>query len=175
MRTRIELFIITCIRNSRMPFYHSCVYIFYHSCLHHMETPTPTPTPSPAPVAYSGTTGSRLPDRNVGLTFVITFALFFSKVKGATLSDRHPILAYLSLLLLEPILLLEQPNQCLCTVKPVFKTTWEIKTTWELRTATSVPRSIHHTEMGLRNKTSSEFRTVLYSPLGVPNSQVPLY
>ena len=29
------------------------------------------------------------------------------------------------------------------TVKPVFKTTWEIGTTWELRTATSVPRSIY--------------------------------
>ncbi len=61
------------------------------------------------------------------------------------------------------------------TVKPVFKSTWEIGTTWELRTATSGPRSIHHTEMGLRNKTTSEFRIVLYSPLVVPNSQVPLY
>ena len=48
-------------------------------------------------------------------------------------------------------------------------------TTWELRTATSVPRSIHDIEMDLRNKTTSEFRTVLDSPLGVPNSQVPLY
>ncbi len=28
--------------------------------------------------------------------------------------------------------------------------------------------------MNLRNKTTSEFRTVFYSPLGVPNSQVPL-
>ncbi len=29
------------------------------------------------------------------------------------------------------------------TVKPIFKTTWEIGTTWEIRTATSVPRHIH--------------------------------
>ena len=29
--------------------------------------------------------------------------------------------------------------------------------------------------MDLRNKTTSEFRTVFGSPLGVPNSQVPLY
>ena len=29
--------------------------------------------------------------------------------------------------------------------------------------------------MDLRNKTTSEFRTVLDSPLGDPNSQVPLY
>ena len=41
------------------------------------------------------------------------------------------------------------------TVKPVFKTIWEIGTTWELRTATSVPRSIHYIEMDLRNKTTS--------------------
>ncbi len=61
------------------------------------------------------------------------------------------------------------------TVKPVFKSTWEIGTTWELRTATLVPVSIRHTEMDLRNKTTAEFRTVLDSPLGVPNSQVPLY
>ncbi len=45
----------------------------------------------------------------------------------------------------------------------------------ELRTATSVPRSIQHIEKDLRNKTTSEFRTVLDSPLGVPNSQAPLY
>ncbi len=61
------------------------------------------------------------------------------------------------------------------TVKPVFKTTWEIGTTWELRTATSVPRSIHYIEMDLRNKTTSEFRTVIDSLLDVPNSQVSLY
>ncbi len=48
-------------------------------------------------------------------------------------------------------------------------------TTWELRAATSAPRSIHYIEMDLVNKTTSEFRTVSYSPLGVPNSQVPLY
>ena len=35
--------------------------------------------------------------------------------------------------------------------------------------------SILHIEMDLRNKTTSEFSTVLDSPLGVPNSQVPLY
>ncbi len=29
--------------------------------------------------------------------------------------------------------------------------------------------------MDLRNKTTSEFRTVFHSPLGVPNSQVPPY
>ncbi len=29
--------------------------------------------------------------------------------------------------------------------------------------------------MDLRNKTTSEFRTVFLSPLGVPNSQVSLY
>ncbi len=52
------------------------------------------------------------------------------------------------------------------TVKPVFKTTWEIGTTWELRTTTSVPRLIQHihVEMDLRNKTTSEFRTVFHSP-----------
>ncbi len=61
------------------------------------------------------------------------------------------------------------------TVKPSIKTTWEIGTPWELRTATSVPRSIHYIAMDLRNKTTSEFRTVFGSPLGVPNSQVPLY
>ncbi len=61
------------------------------------------------------------------------------------------------------------------TVKPVFKTTWEIGTPWELRTAASVPGSIHYIEMDLGNKTTSEFRTVFDSPLGIPNSQVPLY
>ncbi len=35
--------------------------------------------------------------------------------------------------------------------------------------------SIHYKEMDLRNKTTSEFRTVFDSPLGVPNFQVPLY
>ena len=58
------------------------------------------------------------------------------------------------------------------TVKPVFKTTWEIGTTWELRTAISVPRYIHYIEIDLRNKTTSEFRTVFDTPLGVPNYQV---
>ncbi len=53
--------------------------------------------------------------------------------------------------------------------------TCEIRTTWELRTTTLVPRSIHYIEMDLRNKTISEFRTVLDSPLGVPNSKVSLY
>ncbi len=57
-----------------------------------------------------------------------------------------------------------------CTVKPAIKTTWEIGTPWELRTATSVPSCIHYVEMDLRNKTTSEFRTVFDSPLGVPNS-----
>ncbi len=61
------------------------------------------------------------------------------------------------------------------TVKPVFKTTWETGTTWKLRTATSFSKSIHYIEMALRNKTTSEFRTVFDSPLGVPNSKVPLY
>ena len=61
------------------------------------------------------------------------------------------------------------------TVKPVFKTTREIGTTWELRTATSAPRPIQYTEMDLRNKATSEFRKVSHRPLGVPNSQVPLY
>ncbi len=65
------------------------------------------------------------------------------------------------------------------TVKPVFKTTWEIGTTWELRTVTSytpVPGSNQYIETDLRNKTTSEFRTVFHSPLGVPNnSQLPLY
>ena len=61
------------------------------------------------------------------------------------------------------------------TVKPVFKTTWEIGTTWELRTATSVPRYLHYIEIDLRNKTTSEFKTVFDSPLGVPNFWVPLY
>ncbi len=60
------------------------------------------------------------------------------------------------------------------TVKPFFKTTWEIGTTWELRTATSVHRSTQYIEIDLRNKTTSEFRTVFHSPLGIPNSQVPL-
>ena len=60
-------------------------------------------------------------------------------------------------------------------VKPAFKTTWEIGTTWEFRTATSVPMPIQYTEIDLRNKATSEFRTVFHSPLGVPNSQVSLY
>ncbi len=54
------------------------------------------------------------------------------------------------------------------TVKPVFKTSWEIGTTWELRAATSV------IEMDMGNKTTSEFRTVLDSPLGITNSQVSI-
>ncbi len=62
-----------------------------------------------------------------------------------------------------------------CTVKPVFKTTWEIGTTWALRTATPVPRPIQDIETYLINKTTSELRTVFHSPLGVPNSHVPLY
>ncbi len=61
------------------------------------------------------------------------------------------------------------------TVKPAFKTTCEIGTTWELRTATPFPRPIQYIEINLRNKTTSEFRTVCHSPLSVPNSQVPLY
>ncbi len=49
------------------------------------------------------------------------------------------------------------------TVKPVFKTTWEIGTTWELRKATSVPRSIHYIEMDLKIRplqNSGQFLTV---------------
>ncbi len=61
------------------------------------------------------------------------------------------------------------------TVKPAFKTTWEIGTTLELRTDTSVPMPIHYIETHLINKTTSEFRTVLHSPFGVSNSQVSLY
>ncbi len=61
------------------------------------------------------------------------------------------------------------------TVKPVFKTTRGIGTTWELRTATPVPRSTYYIEIDLRNKTTPEFRTGFDSPLGVPNSQIPLY
>ncbi len=61
------------------------------------------------------------------------------------------------------------------TAKPVFKTTWEIGTAWKLRTATPVPRPIEYIEIDLRTKTTLEFRTVFHSPLGVPNSQVPLY
>ena len=57
------------------------------------------------------------------------------------------------------------------TVKPAFKTTWEIRTTWELRTTTSVPRSIRYREMDLRDRATSVFD----SPSGVHNSQVPLY
>ncbi len=34
---------------------------------------------------------------------------------------------------------------------------------------------IQYTEMDLRNKTTSEFRTVIHIPVGVPNSQVSLY
>ncbi len=60
------------------------------------------------------------------------------------------------------------------TVKPAFKTTSEIGTTCELRTTTSVPKPIQYIEIDLRNETTSEIRTVLHSPLGVPNSQVPL-
>ncbi len=48
-------------------------------------------------------------------------------------------------------------------------------TSWELRTATSVPRFIHYVEMDLRNKTTMELRRVFDSPLGVSNSEVPLY
>ncbi len=53
------------------------------------------------------------------------------------------------------------------TVKPVFATTWEIGTNWELRTATPVPRPIHYTGMDLRNRTTSELRTV-FRRLGCP-------
>ncbi len=45
---------------------------------------------------------------------------------------------------------------------------------WELRKTTSASKPIQYIEMDLRNKTTSEFRTVFHSPLGVPNSQVPL-
>ncbi len=62
------------------------------------------------------------------------------------------------------------------TVKPVFNTNREIGTTWELRAPTPVTRPIQYTEeMDLGNKTTSEFRTVFHSPVGVPNSQVSLY
>ncbi len=54
------------------------------------------------------------------------------------------------------------------TVKPVIKTIWKIGTPCKLRTATSVPRFIHYVEMDLRNKATSEFRTVFDSPLGAP-------
>ena len=55
--------------------------------------------------------------------------------------------------------------------------TFQIGTTWELRRATSVPRPIQYREMELRNKTTSEFRTVFHSLLDVhvPTSQFPLY
>ncbi len=65
--------------------------------------------------------------------------------------------------------------QISCTVKPVFKTTWEVWTVWELRTAASVSSSIQSIEKDPRNKTTSEFRTVFDSPFGVPYSQVSLY
>ncbi len=45
----------------------------------------------------------------------------------------------------------------------------------EMRTATSVLRPIQYIEIDMRNRTAPEFRTVFHSPLGVPNSQVPLY
>ncbi len=41
-------------------------------------------------------------------------------------------------------------------------------------TAISVPTTIQYVETDLRNKNTSEFRTVFLSPLGVPNSQVSL-
>ncbi len=44
-----------------------------------------------------------------------------------------------------------------------------------LRTPTPVARPILYTEMDLRNRTTSELRTVFHSSLGVPTSQVPLY
>ncbi len=62
------------------------------------------------------------------------------------------------------------------TVKPAFyRPSLEIWTTWELRPATSVPRPIPYIEIDLRNKTTSEFRTVFPSPLVVINSQCSLY
>ncbi len=62
------------------------------------------------------------------------------------------------------------------TVKLIITTTWEIGTPWELKTATSIPSCIHHVAKDLRNETTSEFRTVIVdSPLGVLNSQAPLY
>ena len=42
-------------------------------------------------------------------------------------------------------------------------------------TTTPVPRPIQYKKMELRNKTTSELRTVFRSPLGIPNSQAPLY
>ncbi len=38
-----------------------------------------------------------------------------------------------------------------------------------------MPRSIDYIEMDLRNKTTSEFRTVFDSPFGASNSPVPVY
>ncbi len=62
------------------------------------------------------------------------------------------------------------------TVRPVFKTTWKIRTTWELRSTTSVPIPIQYIiVMVLRNKTTTEVRTVFDSPLGVLTSQLLLY
>ena len=62
------------------------------------------------------------------------------------------------------------------TVKPVFKTTWEIGTTCELRAATSVPTvDLFNTQKWTWEIRPSEFRTVFHSRMGVPNSQVPLY
>ena len=62
-------------------------------------------------------------------------------------------------------------TESLSTVKPIFKTIWEIGITWELRTATPIPRHIQYIEVDLRNKTTSKFRTVFHSPMGVPNSK----
>ena len=84
-------------------------------------------------------------------------------------------LHFLSAEILEGLISLRGFNRSVYTVKPVFKTTWEIGTTLELRTVTSVPRHIQYIATDLRKKTTSEFRTVFHSPLGVPNSQVSLY
>ncbi len=61
------------------------------------------------------------------------------------------------------------------TVKPVFKTTCEIGTTWILGPDTLISSPIHHMEIDLGNKTTSEFRTAFHRPSCGPNSQAPLY
>ena len=127
-------------------------------------------------------------------TFFTTFVSHMVSPNTTYLSTIHPILfhrfftqemiliwkkivwiGYLSLSISDCILVCLLLYQFINTVKPVIKTTWEIGTPWKLRTATSGPRFIHYVAMDMRNKTTSEFRTSFDSPLGVPNSQVPLY
>ncbi len=107
----------------------------------------------------------------LGFSIAPLVSFLLHNMYNLTLNDLYEQSVFLVTYWLHSI---QQQNH-IQTVKPAFKTTWEIGTSWELRTATSVLRPIQCIEIDLRNKTTSEFRTVFHSPLGDPNCHVPLY